>query len=81
MEAVTDTTALQERLWDTIAEVRDAHPRVHDDAPTDDVVAAVLPIIRRAQAESWEKGYTAGAVDTGLDEQGETPNPYEQEEA
>lgn len=35
-----DTTALQERLWEAIAEVRDQHPRVPNDAPTDDVIAA-----------------------------------------
>ena len=77
----TDTTALQERLWEAVAEVRDQHPRVFNDAPTVDVIAAVLPIIaaevREAKAEAWDEGAQAqadtygGQIDTG-------PNPYEE---
>ena len=40
-----DTASLQERLWEAVAEVRDQHPRVFNDAPTDDVIAAIVPII------------------------------------
>ena len=51
-----DTTSLQERLWEAVAEVRDQHPRVFNDAPTDDVIAAIFPIIaaevRAAKAEA-----------------------------
>ena len=57
----TDTASLQERLWEAVAEVRDQHPRVFDDAPTDDVIAAIFPIIaaevRAAKAEAWDEGY------------------------
>mgnify|MGYP007092277076 CR=1 FL=1 len=60
----TDTDALTERLWEAVAEVRDQHPRVFNDAPTDDVIAAVLPIIavevRTAKAEAWDEGQEAG---------------------
>ena len=56
-----DTASLQERLWEAVAEVRDQHPRVFNDAPTDDVIAAIFPIIaaevRAAKAEAWEQGY------------------------
>jgi hypothetical protein len=34
--------ALHERLWDAIAEVRDASPRVPNDAPTDDIVDVAM---------------------------------------
>ena len=51
-----DTASLQERLWEAVAEVRDQHPRVFNDAPTDDVIAAIFPIIaaevRAAKAEA-----------------------------
>lgn len=60
----TDPTPLQERLWEAVAEVRDQHPRVFNDAPTDDVVAAVLPHIatevRKAQADAWDEGQASG---------------------
>lgn len=56
----TDTTAPQDRLWDAVAEVRDRYPRVSDDAPTDEVVSAVLPIIaeevRAASEKAWMEG-------------------------
>lgn len=52
----TATASLQERLWEAVAEVRDQHPRVFNDAPTDDVIAAIFPIIaaevRKAQADA-----------------------------
>ena len=67
----TDTTALQERLWEAVAEVRDQHPRVFNDAPTDDVIAAVLPIIRAAQADAWDEGWRQGTF-LGVT----TSNPY-----
>ena len=35
----------REALWDAIAKVRDAYPRRWDDAPTDDVVDAVLDVL------------------------------------
>ena len=51
-----DTASLQERLWEAVAEVRDQHPRVFNDAPTDDVIAAIFPVIaaevRAAKAEA-----------------------------
>ena len=57
----TDTASLQERLWEAVAEVRDQHPRVFNDAPTDDVIAAVLPIIaaevQAASEKAWEEGW------------------------
>lgn len=55
-----DTTPLWKRLWEAVAKVRDHHPRVFNDAPTDDVVAAILPIIaaemQAAKAEAWQEG-------------------------
>ena len=48
----TDTDALQERLWEAVAEVRDQYPREPHDAPTDEVIDAIFPIIREAQAEA-----------------------------
>ena len=74
----TDTTSLQERLWEAVAEVRDQHPRVFNDAPTDDVIAAVFPIIaaevRKAKAEAWSEGAAVGARDSFSADL--TPNPY-----
>ena len=63
-----DTASLQERLWEAVAEVRDQHPRVFNDAPTDDVIAAIVPIIaaevRAAKAEALreEARYFAGGL-------------------
>jgi hypothetical protein len=45
-----DYEALYEKLWDTIATVRDMYPRDSNDAPTDEIVDAVMAII------SQEKG-------------------------
>ena len=53
---MADDNGLTEQLWKAVVEVCDPHPRVFNDAPTDDVVAAVLPILRRAQAEAWDEG-------------------------
>ena len=41
----TDATALQERLWEVIAEARDKGERTAHDVDSYEVVAAVLPII------------------------------------
>lgn len=51
----TDDQKLAEQLWEAVAEVRDRYPRVFNDAPTDDVVAAILPILRRAQVDEARK--------------------------
>ena len=70
---------LTELLWKTVVEVCDTHPEVFNDAPTDEVAAAVLPILRRAQADAWDEGAQAqadtygGQIDTG-------PNPYRTEQ-
>ena len=75
----TDPTPLQERIWEVIAEVRDQHPRVFNDAPTVDVVAAVLPIIaaevQAAKAEAWDECVRAAYTPEGRITHG--PNPYE----
>lgn len=51
----TEPTPLQERLWDAIFEARDL-PDKTGQAPTETIVAAVLPIIaaevRKAQADA-----------------------------
>ena len=71
----TDTASLQERLWEAVAEVRDQHPRVFNDAPTDDVIAAVLPIIAaevraakaealRAAADKMRGGFNPGTLNS-----------------
>ena len=69
----TDTAALTERLWEAIAEVRDKCPRHPQDAETDDLIAAVLPIIRKAQADAWDEAYAWGCFD---DTDGFTRNPH-----
>ena len=64
------TDDLTERLWEVVAEVRDRHPRVPNDAPTDEVVAAVLPIVeaevRAAKAEALREAAKAHEAE-GLD--------------
>jgi hypothetical protein len=35
----------REALWDAISDVRDAYPRLSNDAPTDDIIDAILPLI------------------------------------
>lgn len=40
-----DDQKLTDQLWKAVVEVCDPHPRVFNDAPTDEVVAAVLPLI------------------------------------
>lgn len=59
---MTTDADLTELLWKAVVEVCDTHPEVFNDAPTDDVVAAVLPILRRAQAEAVD-GFRAGLAD------------------
>lgn len=48
-----------ERLWDAIATVRDASPRLPDDADTQDIVDALAPLIeqqvRKAQAAEMRR--------------------------
>ena len=74
----TDTASLQERLWEAVAEVRDQHPRVFNDAPTDDVIAAIFPIItaevQAAKAEAWDDGESSGLTEAGGGYG--WPNPY-----
>lgn len=40
-----DEDALRESLWEAIVKVRDAYPRVVDDAPTEEVVDSVLKVL------------------------------------
>lgn len=80
-----DTNPLQERLWEAVAEVRDQHPRVFNDAPTDDVIDAVLPILRAAQADAWDEGFEVGesngyAIGRDIDTDENTENPYREQE-
>ena len=87
---MTTDADLTELLWKTVVEVCDTHPEVFNDAPTDEVAAAVLPILRRAQAEAWDEGQDAGwdeAQDQWATEgmvgdrwkRADTPNPYREE--
>ena len=73
-----DTDALQERLWEVIAEARDKGERTAHDVDSYEVVAAVLPIIaaevRAAKAEAWSEGAAVGARDSFSADL--TPNPY-----
>ena len=83
---MTDTNPLWERiehaLWG-VTQVYDARDgrgtEVGVHAPVYEVVAAVLPILRRAQADAYEEGAQAqadtygGQIDTG-------PNPYRTEQ-
>ena len=72
-----DTTSLQERLWEAVAEVRDQHPRVFNDAPTDDVIAAIFPIIaaevQAASEKAWDEGHNARRT---VEKGGWYLNPY-----
>jgi hypothetical protein len=49
--------ALRDRLWDTIAEVRDDSPRLSNDADTADIVLEIEPII-----ESYARVYAAEQI-------------------
>lgn len=40
-----DTADLYDKLWDAVAEIRDAYPRVYNDAPSDEVVEAVMDVL------------------------------------
>ena len=77
-----DTDALQERLWEVIAEARDKGERTAHDVDSYEVVAAVLPIIaaevRNAQADAWSEGAAVGARDSFSADL--TPNPYSGQE-
>ena len=92
MTTTDDTSALKELLWDVITDIRDAHPRSHRDAPTYEIVTAVLPIIRKAQADAWDEGQSSGWdeaqctwLETGSVGDGwkhsTDPNPYRAQEA
>lgn len=50
----TEASDFEKRMWTVIAEVRDASPRRPDDAGSDDIVAAVMPLIRDAIATAIE---------------------------
>lgn len=71
---MTTDEALKKELWAAIYESRDLNG--HDQAPTSAVVAAVLPIIRKAQAAAWAEGYNDGVTDTLNNAPVETPSPY-----
>lgn len=89
-----DAEALTEKLWDAITEIRDDFPRSHRDAPTALLIdAAVLPILRAAQADAWDEGQASG-WDSAREESDQhggvcdmwkphvwlTPNPYREQE-
>ena len=44
-----------DKFWDAIAQVRDEKERVVGDADTDDIVAAIEPLIREYAAEKIRK--------------------------
>ena len=75
----TDTTALQERLWDAIAEARDRGERTAHDVDSYDIVAAVLPIIaaevQAAKAEALREAATSLWADPSA-ERGTTKAMY-----
>lgn len=54
------TVDLGESLWDTIANIRDAAPREKNDADTDEIVAALFPVIGRFLRDA-ARGYVASA--------------------
>lgn len=41
--------------WQAIADVRDAHPRHNQDASTDDILAALAPLIARMVADAEQR--------------------------
>lgn len=45
MTSQNTVAQLEDQLWQAIADTRDAYPREAKDAPTDEVVAAVLPVV------------------------------------
>lgn len=48
-------TSMRERVWNAIVTVRDAYPRVPNDAPTDEVVDAILPLFEEAVTAERER--------------------------
>lgn len=50
-----------EDAWEVIARVRDAYPRVHNDAPTDEIVEALADAGLLARTEAWEDNARAEA--------------------
>lgn len=68
---------LDERLWDAITQVRDQHPRVFNDAPTDEIVAAILPHVQQAQNDALATAADQWAADPEHWLRDGAPNPEE----
>lgn len=67
------TVDLGESLWDTIAAIRDAAPRATNDADTDEIVAALFPVLGRFLRHA-ARGHMADAR-AAEDANGDEPTP------
>lgn len=58
-EGTEENGDLWDALWDAIVDVRDAYPRTYEDAPTDEVIEAVLDVlpkfVNKVKAEVWSE--------------------------
>lgn len=68
---MTTDEALKKELWAAIYESRDLNG--HDRAPTSAVVAAVLPVIRKAQADALREAANAIDLEAIADEWSQGP--------
>ncbi|WP_193104668.1 hypothetical protein [Brachybacterium sp. FME24] len=79
-QALSDGEALQcTRVWEAwlYKTMTDEDFTDASDGPlVEEVTAAVLPSIRKAQAEAWAEGYNDGVTDTLNNSPVETPSPY-----
>lgn len=66
-EGTEENGDLWDALWDAIVDVRDAYPRTYEDAPTDEVIEAVLDVlpkfVNKVKAEVWNEAYYTGVGD------------------
>ena len=66
MTDYTPTAEQIDALESEVVMIRDAHPRRHDDVASIDLVEQMVEspafqaIVRAAQAEAWEGGYSSG---------------------
>lgn len=76
----------REALWDAIVAVRDASPRLKNDAETDDIIDAILNLlpgrtVAQVKAEAWDEGYATGHDCVGAaTDCTRRPNPYRADE-
>lgn len=66
-EGTEEYNDLWDALWGAIVDVRDTYPRTYDDAPTDEIIDAILEALpeftTKLRAEVWQDAYTTGVMD------------------